>query len=104
MTGHYRITPRAAQDLKTIGRYTLKHWGKEQRNSYVRALDRRFVWLAKNPRMGRHRTDVKDGYYSYPQGAHVVFYLVRNEGIDIIGIPHHRMDVMNYFVAENKSL
>ena len=54
MTGHYRITPRAAQDLKTIGRYTLKNWGKEQRNSYARALDRRFAWLAENPLMGRH--------------------------------------------------
>jgi len=40
---------------------------------------------------------IKDGYYSYPQGSHVIFYLVREGGIDIIGIPHQRKDVMTYF-------
>jgi toxin ParE1/3/4 len=33
MTRTYRVTPCAREDLKKIGRYTLKTWGKEQRNS-----------------------------------------------------------------------
>ena len=97
MTNSYRVTPRAEQDLKNIGRYTLKTWGKEQRDSYLRAMEDRFAWLAHRPERGRHRPEVQEGYYSYPQGSHVVFYLIRDGGIDIIGIPHQRMDVMNYF-------
>ncbi len=97
MTGTYRITPRAAEDLKSIGRYTQKTWGRKQRDRYLRSLDRRFAWLAGNPAMGKRRTDIKDGYYSFPQGSHVVFYLTREDGIDIIGIPHQNMDVLNYF-------
>ena len=97
MSQTIRITPRAAQDLKSIGRYTLERWGKEQRNTYLRDLDRRFSWLAERPDCGKPRPDIKDGYYSYPQGSHVIFYLIRDGGIDIIGIPHQRMDILNYF-------
>lgn len=47
----FRITPRAREDLKQIGRYTLKLWGVQQRDTYLRNLDRRFAWLAQNPRL-----------------------------------------------------
>ena len=97
MTNTFRITPRAEQDLKNIGRYTLKMWGRDQRDIYLRAIDRRFAWLAERPERSRHRPEVREGYHSYLQGSHVVFYLIRDGGIDIIGIPHQRMDIMNYF-------
>ena len=97
MTNTFRITPRAGQDLKNIGRYTVKMWGRDQRDVYLRAIDRRFAWLAERPERGRHRPGVREGYHSYLQGSHVVFYLIRDGGIDIIGIPHQRMDIMNYF-------
>ncbi len=97
MTPSFRLTPRAENDLRAIARYTLEQWGREQRESYLRALDGRFRWLAENPAVGKPRPDVKEGYFSYPQGRHVIFYLIRDGGIDIIGIPHQRMDVLNYF-------
>jgi toxin ParE1/3/4 len=34
---------------------------------------------------------------SYPQGSHVIFYLVREDGIDVIGVPHQCMDMVGYF-------
>jgi len=97
MTRTYRITPRAARDLKNIGRYTLKTWGKKQCDAYLRAMEHRFSWLAECPHRGRYRPDIKEGYYSYQRGLHVIFFLIRNGGIDIIGIPHQKMDTMNYF-------
>jgi len=97
VTNTFRITPRAEQDLKNIGRYSLKMWGRDQRDVYLRAIDRRFAWLAERPERGRHRPDVREGYHSYLQGSHIVFYLIRYGGIDIIGTPHQRMDIMNYF-------
>ena len=93
----YRVTPRALEDLKNIGRYTEQQWGKRQRNTYLRALEKRFSWLAENPQLGKHRTDVAEGYYSFPQGEHVVFYMIGEESIDIIGIPHKEMDIITYF-------
>lgn len=96
----YRITPRAREDLKLIGRYTEPHWGHEQRNAYLRNLEKRFLWLADNPRSGKHRTDLHDGYYSFPQGEHVIFFLIDSQGIDIIGVPHKSMDIASYFMPE----
>jgi toxin ParE1/3/4 len=93
----YRVTPRALEDLKNIGRYTEQQWGKRQRNTYLRALEKRFSLLAENPQLGKHRTDVAEGYYSFPEGEHVVFYMIGEESIDIIGIPHKEMDIITYF-------
>lgn len=93
----YRVTLRARDDLKNIGRYTKKIWGASQRNSYLKEIEERFQWLAENPLIGKHRTDICEGYYSFPQGEHVVFYLIGNNIIDIIGIPHKEMDTISYF-------
>ena len=38
----YRVTPRAEEDLKNISRYTQEHWGKTQRNTYLKNLENRF--------------------------------------------------------------
>lgn len=92
-----RITPRAREDIRTIGRYTLEKWGRTQRNIYLQKLDKRFQWLSENPKLGRHRPDIEEGYYCFPQGVHLVFYIIRENGIDIIGIPHQSMDILNYF-------
>jgi len=95
-----RITPSAREDLKNIGRYTEQTWAKPQRNLYLKRLETRFKWLAASPLLGRHRTEVCEGYYSFPEAQHVVFYLIGSETIDIIGIPHKDMDTISYF-SEN---
>ena len=99
MSGRYRITPRAAADLRAIARYTVRTWGNKQRDIYLSAIDRRFSWLAENPSLGKPRPEVGHGYCSYPEGSHVIFYLMSEDGIDIIGVPHQRMDVLGYFTG-----
>ncbi|MFP6748678.1 MAG: type II toxin-antitoxin system RelE/ParE family toxin [Alphaproteobacteria bacterium] len=71
MNRRYRVTPRALNDLKNIGRYSFQTWGKAQRDKYLRAIDRRFAWLAENPHLGTHRPDIADGYHCFPQGSHL---------------------------------
>lgn len=96
----FKITPRARDDLKNIGRYTERQWGKSQRNAYLQDFEKRFRWLAENPQLGKHRADVTEGYYSYPQGQHVIFYLIGQGCIKIIGIPHKEMDIVSYFLPD----
>jgi len=97
---HYRVTPRAHNDLINIGHYTEQTWGKTQRNVYLKAIEALFQWLADNPLLGKHRTDIGENYYSFPQGQHVVFYLIGLNHIDIIGIPHKEMDIISYFCED----
>lgn len=93
----YRITPKAHEDLREIGRYTQKRWGKIQRNAYLLKLEKRFNWLAEHPKRGKHRPEIGEGFYSFPEGRHIIFYLINVDFIDIIGIPHRRMDIIDFF-------
>jgi len=93
MSANYRLTPRAAEDLDAIADYTIDTWGLDQLESYLRSLDSRFEWLAENPLAGRERNDVHRGYRSFPEGSHVIFYVVSGDYVDIIGIPHKSMDI-----------
>lgn len=95
-----KVTPRAREDLKNIGRYTELTWGKTERNRYLRDIEARFRWLSENPQLGKHRTDICEGYFSFPEGQHVVFYLIGSNSIDIIGIPHKEMDTISYFLED----
>lgn len=103
MAGRFNLTPRAKEDLRGIWNYTAETWSEPQADNYVTALYQRFVWLAEQPQLGKHRPDVAQGYHCFPQGSHLVFYLVRDGAIDIIGIPHKEMDVLNYFDSQSGS-
>ena len=96
----FRLTARARLDLLGIGRYTAERWGKAQRDRYLAALDGRFRWLAENPRRGRARPEIGRDVYSFPEGAHLVFYMVRETGIEIVGIPHQAMDYVTHLAKE----
>jgi len=60
---------------------------------YLQSLNSRFDWLAENPLTGRERNDAHPGYRSYLEGSHIIFYIVNDDDVDIIGIPHKSMDI-----------
>jgi toxin ParE1/3/4 len=88
----YRLRTRVQYDLEAIWLDTLKRWGADQADAYVTALIDRFGWLALHRHAGKERDEIKPGYRSFPEGAHLVFYILREEWIEIIGVVHQRMD------------
>ncbi len=60
----YRFTPRAAEDLRRIARYTLETWGREQREIQLSAINRRVSSLAEHPNLGKPRPEVAEGYHN----------------------------------------
>lgn len=99
----YRLTPRALRDLDQITDYTLATWGERQAEKYLAELDQRFHWLAQNPKAGRARDEVGEGYRSFPHSGHVIFYLIDSEGVVIIGVPHGAMDIDAHFDAPEQT-
>ena len=97
MANSFNLTFRAWKDLRGIWNYTTEVWSETQADSYIAVLYERFSWLAEFPRMGKQRPDICKGYFCFPQGSHLVFYLIRDNEIDIIGIPHKEMDILDYF-------
>ena len=93
MSKSFRLTPRASADLDAIADYTIETWELARLESYLYGLNSRFEWLADNPFAGRERNDVHPGYRSFAEGSHVIFYIVNDNHVDIIGIPHRSMDI-----------
>ena len=100
MTARYTLRQLAQNDLEEIWLYSLQEWGVVQADKYIRALVARFAWLSENPQIGKRRDDIKLGDYCFPEGSHIIFYTLTSYGIDVIGIPHQRMDVMGHLEEE----
>ncbi|MBF0266839.1 MAG: type II toxin-antitoxin system RelE/ParE family toxin [Gammaproteobacteria bacterium] len=96
MTIKYQIRSAAQSDLESIWLYTYEQWGVQQADAYIESLIERFSWLAENPLLGKARNDIKQGYFCFPQGMHLVFYIQKSKHIEIIGVPHKSMDIINY--------
>lgn len=93
----YRLTPRALRDIDQIADYTLIQWGEGQARNYLEALAKRFEWLGENPSAGRIRDEISQGYRSYREGSHLIFYIVEQHVVAIIGVPHGSMDIEAFF-------
>lgn len=92
------LTTQAKADLKTIARFTEKHWGRQQRNHYIKQFDDTFHLLAWNPSMGKDCNYIKNGYHQFPHASHIIFYRRGTESvIEIVRILHKNMDIESKF-------
>ena len=89
----YRLTPAAKSDLIDIWNYTVETWGEKQAERYLLDIETKLELLAANPQLGRQRPEINPGYYSFPVGKHIIFYVKSDNYIDIIGVLHGRMDI-----------
>ncbi len=94
----FKLTYKAKNDLIQIAKYTEEHWGRDQRNLYVKQFDDAFRLLADNPLAGKACDHIKTDYRKFSQGSHIVFYKKGSTSrIEIIRILHKSMDVTMRF-------
>lgn len=94
----YRLTPAAKSDLIEIWNYSVETWGEKRAENYLLEIEAKLEQLASNPKFGKQRPEISLGYYSFPVGKHVFFFLQSDKYIDIIGILHGRMDIKNNLI------
>lgn len=88
----FKLSAKAKIDLKKIAIFTERRWGRTQRNAYLLQFDQCFHQLADNSTMGTTCDHIKLGYRQFPQGSHLIFYKIDNQGIVmIIRILHKNM-------------
>ena len=78
--------------MDEIWRYTFATWGLEQADGYVEDIATTCGSLANGTRVGRVEP-LREGYFRYPVGKHVVFYKVIDGGIRVMRVLHQRMNV-----------
>jgi len=88
----FRLTRLAKNQLLEIARYTLKQWGKEQRDKYLGELDQAFHQLAQNPSQGRACDEIAQGLLRFRKASHYIYYFQDEHGIIIVGVLHGSMD------------
>jgi toxin ParE1/3/4 len=88
----YSLSPRAESDLEEIWDFTVRTWGEEQAEDYIRLLVRAIETVAESPRRGRPCNEVRRGYRRYLAGSHIIFFRKVKTGIDVIRILHGAMD------------
>jgi len=88
----YRLTPAAQRDLSEIWDYTEQEWGSRQAETYLEDIRDAVERVATIPDRGRSCDEIRSGYWVYPSGKHLIFYIPGDNGIDIIRILHQRMN------------
>jgi len=89
----YLLSESAQNDVVSIRNYTRETWGKTQAEKYLSHLEQRLEWLAQNPFLGRRRDEIKKGYFSFPEGRHIIFYRATERGIEVMGVIHQSEDI-----------
>lgn len=47
--------------------------------------------LAETPALGKSRPEVGANVYSFPQGSHIIYYVVHEQQLVVFGVLHKRM-------------
>ena len=92
----YRLTPDAQTDLIEIRRFTVKQWGTAQSQKYLLELRQTIRLLAETPSLGKSRPDVGSNVLSFPHVSHVIYYVVHEQQLIVLGVLHKRMVPLNH--------
>jgi toxin ParE1/3/4 len=85
------LSPRARADLDEIWSYTVQKWGVDQAEPYLRRIAEAIDLVAKTA-LGKGCDHIRQGYWKYPAGSHVLFYRLAQDAIDVVCVVHKRMD------------
>jgi toxin ParE1/3/4 len=88
----YTLSPRAQADIEDIWNYTIERWDAQQAEIYLRQLRTAIESVAATPRLGRSCSHIREGYYKYASGSHILFYRLVANSVDVVRILHERMD------------
>lgn len=97
----YKISTRAAKDLKDIWLYTFENWSIEQADRYYDLIFDEIEYLCKDPTAGKDFSHVRKGYRRSTVKSHFIFYKVnaKTDSLEVIRILHQRMDIESRLVG-----
>jgi len=97
------IRPQAAADLAEIWAYIAGD-SPDHADAFLDRIDRELRGLARRPRMGRARPELSDALRSLPVGLHVIFYVPRPKGIEVVRVLHGARDLDSLFAMDDDSV
>lgn len=95
-----RLARTAETDLEDIWRYSVSTWGLEQAERYTALIERLSTACLTTRISGRHGPMSTRATAPLPVAKHVIFYTVSTDTIDVLGLPHERMDAKRHLAGE----
>lgn len=96
MTRKLDISPTAEAEIAEIWDYTACEYGLDAADAYVFDLDRVMVRLLDYPLMGADCAEIRKGYRRIRAGSHTIYYLPKDDGIQIMRVMHVRRDAKRH--------
>ncbi|KQW27625.1 hypothetical protein ASE36_18755 [Rhizobium sp. Root274] len=94
----YRLTRRAADNIREIYRRGTEIFGEAQAEAYHLHLEYVFELIADNPQISPERTEITPPARVHPAGSHLVIYRLKDNGdVIIIAVPNARADWQDNF-------
>jgi toxin ParE1/3/4 len=92
---NYLISKEASKDLEKIWLYTFETWSQEQADRYFRLIMDEIDNIAKDPKVGKDQSGLREGYLSSKVKSHIIFYRMneKKKVIEVIRILHQQMDI-----------
>lgn len=84
--------PLALSDLAEIWSFVADD-SEIQADKFLATLETRLNLLATQSNMGRRRDELMNGLRSVPVGRYVIFYLPRQDGIEVVRVLHGARDI-----------
>jgi toxin ParE1/3/4 len=91
-----RISAEAERDTNEIAAYSMATWGWRQADLYLAKIEEGINLLANNPSIGRACESIRARLCRFETGRHVIFYLIRTDGILVVRMLHQRMMPASY--------
>ncbi|TPN50833.1 MULTISPECIES: type II toxin-antitoxin system RelE/ParE family toxin [unclassified Mesorhizobium] len=91
-----RFSPKAKADLDQIWDHSLKEWGAERAEAYIRTIRSIINLIDQFPAMAKNAENIRPGLLKYAVGSHVLFLRIADRSIDVVRILHQRMDYLRH--------
>ena len=88
----YRLSNAAELDVTLIYIEGFAQFGSDQAESYYVGLQRTVEIISENPTMARERAEFTPPVRIHPYRAHVIIYVVDEQGVLVLRVRHGRED------------
>ena len=92
----YSLSQTAAADVDGIYEYTIINFGLDQARAYLSGMHGRMETLAEHPLVGRNADELAPGLRRFEYESHIIFYVVKTNGVHIVRVLHQSMDVRRH--------
>lgn len=81
---HYRLSPKALDDLDGIWRYAAETWSLVQADSYIDGLVRAFQTIVATPEMVRERSEFDPPVRIHIFESHLIIYTIKEDHVAVL--------------------